>query len=83
MAFKKSENAEVTYKVIEKCGVISTSKNNTLEVRLISWNGREPKYDIRQWYIKEDGTEGMGKGLTLTGEQMESLYTTLEKIKNA
>ena len=77
MAIKKSTakaDEGFKYEVIEKCGVISEENSGwTTELRYISWNGREPKYDIRQWCEKEDGTEKMGKGVTLTGEQLETL----------
>lgn len=75
MAIKKSGKAKdegIKYEVVEKCGVISESNVYSLELRYVSWNGNEPKYDIRQWYEK-DGVEKCGKGITLTGEQLESL----------
>jgi hypothetical protein len=37
---------------------------------MVSWNGKEPKYDIRTW--SPDG-EKMGKGVSLTEEEMEQL----------
>lgn len=77
MAIKKSNakaNDEIKMEVLEKCGVISEGANGwTTELRYISWNGREPRYDIRQWGVSEDGTEKCGKGITLTGEQLEKL----------
>jgi hypothetical protein len=75
MAIKKSGKANdngIKYEVVEKCGVISESNGYSLELRYVSWNGNEPKYDIRQWY-ERDGVEKCGKGITLTGEQLEIL----------
>ena len=37
---------------------------------LISWNGREPKYDIRDWSPEH---EKMGKGVTLSKDELEAL----------
>lgn len=75
MAIKKNgKTNEISYEVLEKCGVISEGNGGyNMELRYISWNGKEPKYDIRTWRTKDDGTEIMGKGITLTGEQLEKL----------
>lgn len=75
MAIKKSGKANnngINYEVLEKCGVISENKGYTTELRYISWNGNEGRYDLRTWHIK-DGIEQCGKGITLTGEQLEKL----------
>ena len=40
------------------------------ELNEVSWNGREPKYDIRDW--SEDHTK-MGKGITLTHDELALL----------
>jgi len=75
MAIKKNgtKNDGIKYEVIEKCGVISErSGGYNLELRYISWNGNEPKYDLRQWKVDDEG-EKMSKGITLTGEELEEL----------
>lgn len=67
--------AEFEYNIIEELGVISTSpKNWTLELNLISWSGKEAKYDIRSW--SPDKTK-MSKGVTLTKEELKSLKEIL------
>ena len=39
---------DLTYEVKSRLAVLSTSKSGwTKELTLISWNGGEPKYDIR------------------------------------
>lgn len=78
-----TEKKKVTYEVIEKCGVIGKSGNNTLELRYVSWNGAEPKYDIRPWYIDKDGTEKSYKGVTLTGEELETLGELIVQMANS
>ncbi|MCR5097842.1 MAG: NERD domain-containing protein [Lachnospiraceae bacterium] len=40
----------------------------------VSWNGAEPKYDIRDW---SPDHEKMGKGITLTDEEAEILKSLL------
>lgn len=67
---------EFKYEIVEKIAVLSeSSKGWTKELNLISWNDREPKYDIREW--SPDGTK-MGKGVTLSEEEVEVLKKALE-----
>lgn len=49
--------AEIKFDVVEHIGVLSeSSKGWTKELNLISWNGKEPKYDLRDWAPnKENG----------------------------
>ena len=44
---------------------------------LVSWNDREPKYDIRDW--SPDG-KIMGKGVTLSKEELVALRELLIKM---
>jgi hypothetical protein len=85
MAIKKSGKANdngIKYEVVEKCGVISEGKNGwTTELRYVKWNDGEPKYDIRSWVASEDGTEKCGKGITLTGEQLEKLGEIIKRME--
>lgn len=63
------------FEVIETIAVLSEgSKGWKKELNLVSWNGREPKHDIRDW--SEDHTK-MGKGVTLSGEELERLKQAL------
>ena len=66
---------EITYEIKEELAVLSeSSKGWTKELNLISWNGAEPKYDIRDWAPQR---EKMGKGITLTKEEMEALVVAM------
>ena len=70
--------AELKYEVVEKIGLLSESPRGwTKELNLISWNEREPKYDLREW--SPDG-ERMGKGITLTKEDLLALRRILPKL---
>lgn len=41
---------EIKYEITEHIGVISeTARGWTREVNMISWNGRDPKIDVRDW----------------------------------
>lgn len=67
--------ADIKYEVKESFGILSvSSKGWSKELRSISWNSREPKYDIREW-APED--ELMGKGITLSKEDLKKLKEIL------
>ncbi|MEC5423835.1 PC4/YdbC family ssDNA-binding protein [Virgibacillus sp. C22-A2] len=71
--------AELKYEIVETIAVLSESpKGWTKELNLISWNGREAKYDIRDWAPNK---EKMGKGVTLTEEDITSLKAALAERK--
>ncbi|SDZ06229.1 hypothetical protein SAMN05660462_01705 [Proteiniborus ethanoligenes] len=70
---------EIKFNIVEEISVISESaKGWTKELNLISWNDREAKYDLRDW---SPNKEKMGKGITLTKDELISLRDTLNKIK--
>lgn len=63
--------AEITFEITKELGVISeNAKGWTRELNLVSWNEREPKYDIRDW--NADHTR-MSKGISMTEEEMQKL----------
>lgn len=71
------KNEELKYEIINNIGVVSTStKGWQLELNRVSWNGKEPKYDLRSW---SPDHEKMGKGITLTEEDIKSLAELLAK----
>jgi hypothetical protein len=70
--------AEFSYEIVEKLGVLSeTARGWTKEFNLVSWNGREAKYDIREWAPEH---EKMGKGVTLSGDEAAELQRLLAAI---
>lgn len=73
--------ADFKYEVKEVVGVISKGKSSTKELRLISWNDKDAKYDIRDWWTDKDGNEKMGKGITLTTEEAKELVKLLKNVK--
>lgn len=71
--------AEIKFDIIEEIGIISeNSKGWKKELNLISWNGAAPKYDIRDW---SPGHEKMGKGITLTKEEVFTIIKILDNFK--
>ena len=42
--------AELKFEITERIGVLSeNAKGWTKELNKVSWNEREPKYDLREW----------------------------------
>ena len=67
----------MTLEVIRKIALISGSETGfRKELNVVSCNGREPKYDLRNW-----SPEGMAlKGLTLTEEEAKELQKALNDM---
>lgn len=63
--------ADIKYEIKEMVGVLSeSSKGWKKELNLISWNDKEPKYDLREWSPNHDK---MGKGITFSKEELITL----------
>jgi len=70
---------DINYEIVMQLGVLSQSGSGwTKEVNLVSWNERDPKYYVRDW--SADG-EKMGKGVTLSKEELLALKGLLSKIE--
>ncbi len=70
--------ADVKYEIKEIVGTLSEStKGWKKELSLISWNDKEAKYDIREW---DSDHKKMGKGVTLTVEELRKLKEMLENM---
>ena len=68
--------ADFKYEIIRKIGEIGEEKRGMIkELNLISWNDREPKYDIREWNHEENK---MSKGITLSREELKELLQLLK-----
>lgn len=66
------------YEIVERVAVLSEgSKGWTKQLNLVSWNGRDPKYDIRDW---SEDNEKMGKGMTFTADELEKLQAALNEL---
>lgn len=66
------------YKIYKHIGNLSQANNGWIkELNLISWDNREPVYDIRTW--NSEHTE-YGKGVTITAGQMAVLKNLLNEM---
>jgi hypothetical protein len=71
--------SDIKYEIVKKLGALSkTGSGWAKELNLISWNDREPKYDLRDW--SADGSK-MGKGVTLTKEELLALKELLNTME--
>lgn len=71
--------AGIKYEIKETIGTVSeNSKGWTKELNLISWNDREPKFDIRDWSPEH---EKMGKGVTLSKDELKKLKEILNNME--
>lgn len=71
--------ADIKYEIKEEIGVIAeSSKGWTKELNLISWNGKEAKYDLRDWAPEH---AKMGKGVTLSKDELIKLRDLLNSIE--
>ncbi len=71
--------AEIKFEIKEYLGVLSESPRGwSKELNLVSWNEKEPKYDLREWSPEH---EQMGKGITLTKNELRILKDLIDKIE--
>jgi hypothetical protein len=65
----------VTFEVKERLAVLSHStKGWSKQINIVSWNGREAKYDIRDW---DEHLEKMGRGISLSSSELLKLRNCL------
>ena len=70
--------AGIKYDIVKEVGVVSENSSGwTKEINLISWSDRAPKYDIRDW---APGHEKMGKGVTLSADELRELKRILNEM---
>ncbi len=72
-------NDAFTYEILNHIGTLKTfegadGKEWTREVNIVSWNGNDPKIDIREW---NDTHTKMSKGITLRDDEAERLTMAL------
>ena len=66
------------FEVVKEVGVLSEGAGGwQKELNLVSWNEREPKFDIREW---NETHEKMRKGVTLTIDEVAELKDILNSI---
>ncbi|KAA8458108.1 YdbC family protein [Weissella paramesenteroides] len=70
--------AKLSYDILEKFGTLSTSKSGwELQLNFVQWGENKPKFDLRSW--SPDNSK-MGKGLTLSHDEVVALYDVLTNV---
>ncbi len=70
--------AEFKYEIVKHIATLSSAANGwERQLNLISWNDREPKYDLRDW--APDGSK-MSKGISLSNEEICMLKEILDDL---
>ena len=70
----------ITFRMERPIAVLSRNERGyTKEINLISWNGSDPKYDIRNWHPDR---QKCGKGIALTEEEARALMDALNNVLN-
>ena len=69
---------QITFEITEHIGVLCVYHTGcNMVLILVSWYGISPKYDIRDWAPEH---EKMGKGTTLSEEEMKILKEILGEL---
>ena len=80
---------KVDYTVVQDLGKVTDTKvysnfdrkmhDAEIKLRIVQFGKGDPAYDIRPWFIDEDGDEVMGKGIRLNGDELNALKDFLVK----
>ena len=74
----KAMARDIKFEIVKEMGVLSeSSKGWKKELNLVSWNGAAPKFDLRDW---DPEHQKMGKGITLTEDEVRKLKGLLEGL---
>lgn len=66
---------KITHEIVRHLTTLGKSSGSwNKELNLVSWNGREPKLDLRDWPADHGKC---GKGITLTYEEAQDLCAAL------
>lgn len=69
-------NTAFNYEITERVAVLSQNGDTSKELNMVAYNGSPAKYDLQSWK-RENGTEKLLKGLTLTLEEAKALKDAL------
>ena len=76
---KTFDDGMVSYTIHEHLAVLERYEGREVpwakELNIVSWNGGEPKIDIRDWDVSTH--RRMSRGITLTEEQAEKMTMAL------
>lgn len=74
----KDNNVPVSFDIVEHIAILSENESGwKKELNKVSWNGTQPKFDIRSW--NSDYTKA-GKGITIFEDEMIILMNSIKKL---
>ena len=71
---------EFSFEITQHIATLSESGSVKKELNIVSFNGGEPKYDIRSWMRKASGEVKPLRGVTLTESELEALKEALGRL---
>ncbi len=72
-------NNDFKFEIVKNIVTLSTERGGwTKELNLVSFNDMPPKYDLRSW---DPDHQKMGKGITLSKEEMAKLSDAIEELE--
>ena len=84
--FNNNNSNDFSFEINESVSVLSTWLNsntgitNSKEINVVSWNGRQPMVDIRNWYAHEGEEKRPSKGISLNEKEAKLLCENLIKM---
>lgn len=67
---------DITFEIVRHIGVLSESRTGwKKELNLVSWNGGDPKIDIREW---DENHTKMSRGIRFTQDEVNRLVSLLQ-----
>ena len=71
-----------TYEIVKHCGTISDTGSQSKELNIVSYNGHDPKFDLRIWVRDRENPSKkvMGKGITMTTEELIFLRDAIDEL---
>jgi len=71
---------EFKYDVLAEIGTVEEGSRQDTIVKVISWNGGDPKLDIRKWNKEDDN---MGKGISISLDCVKKLIELLNQVEDS
>lgn len=74
----QNDTKDFSFEITKSLLTLSTNPTSkwTKELNLVSWRGRTPKFDIREW---SDDHQKMSKGITLSNEEAKRVCEAIMK----
>ena len=73
---------ELKCEIIEHYGTISgTGSSMEIQLNLISWGNKSPRYDLRPWKMVDGERKQPCKGITLGNEELKRLKVILDGLE--